>query len=67
MNLSRIIERHAQFSPRQVAIHFEGRDISYPQLWQDIERATVILRDGLPTAAPGKAQKRELLARAGAG
>lgn len=43
MNLSRIIERHAQFSPRQVALHFEGRDLSYPQLWQHIERASVTL------------------------
>jgi hypothetical protein len=36
MNLSRIIERHAQFTPQQVALHGDGEDISYLQLWQRI-------------------------------
>jgi fatty-acyl-CoA synthase len=40
MNLALIIKRHAQFSPQQVAIHAAGEDISYPVLWQRIERAT---------------------------
>ena len=43
MNLSRIIERHAAFTPHKVALHFEGVDISYAALWQRIERATRVL------------------------
>ena len=43
MNLSRIIERHAAFAPDQVALHFEGEDITYPQLWQRVEQATAVL------------------------
>lgn len=43
MNLAQIIERHAQFSPQQVAIHAAGEDITYPALWQRIERATGVL------------------------
>ena len=44
MNLARIIERHAAFAPGQVALHFEGEDISYPQLWQRVEQATAVLQ-----------------------
>lgn len=43
MNLAQIIQRHAQFSPQQVALHAAGEDISYPVLWQRIERATQVL------------------------
>ncbi|MDI1275350.1 AMP-binding protein [Polaromonas sp.] len=43
MNLAQIIERHAQFSPQQVAVHAAGEDITYPALWQRIERATGVL------------------------
>jgi fatty-acyl-CoA synthase len=43
MNLAQIIERHAQFSPQQVALHAAGEDITYPALWQRIERATGVL------------------------
>ncbi|WP_096697017.1 class I adenylate-forming enzyme family protein [Polaromonas sp. AER18D-145] len=43
MNLAQIIERHAQFSPQQVAIHAAGEDITYPALWQRIESATRVL------------------------
>lgn len=43
MNLAQIIERHAQFSPQQVAIHASGEDITYPALWQRIESATGVL------------------------
>lgn len=43
MNLAQIIERHAQFSPQQVAIHAAGEDITYPALWQRIECATRVL------------------------
>jgi len=44
MNLSRIIERHAQFAPEQVALHFDGQDIHYPHLWERICRATAVLQ-----------------------
>jgi fatty-acyl-CoA synthase len=44
MNLARIIERHAQFSPGQVALHFEGEDIRYSQLWARVCRATAALQ-----------------------
>ncbi|MDP3755351.1 AMP-binding protein, partial [Polaromonas sp.] len=43
MNLAQIIQRHAQFSPQQVAIHAAGEDITYPALWQRIERATGVM------------------------
>ena len=43
MNLAQIIQRHAQFSPQQVAIHATGEDITYPVLWKRIERATHVL------------------------
>ncbi len=43
MNLSRIIERHAQFTPDRVALHCEGEDIGYPQLWHRIRAATAVL------------------------
>lgn len=43
MNLAQIIERHAQFSPQQVAIHAAGEDITYPALWHRIESATGVL------------------------
>lgn len=48
MTLAQIIERQAQFSPQQVALHSAGEDISYFALWQRIERATsVLLKAGL--------------------
>jgi fatty-acyl-CoA synthase len=43
MNLSRIIERHAAFTPHKVALHVEGADISYAALWQRIKCATRVL------------------------
>ena len=43
MDLSRIIERHAQFTPDRVALHCEGEDITYPRLWQRIRAATAVL------------------------
>ncbi len=43
INLSRIVERHAQFSPRQVALHVEGEDITYARLWQLVDQATAAL------------------------
>ena len=44
MPLADIIARHASASPDQCALHFEGEDISYSQLWQRIKRATAVLR-----------------------
>jgi len=51
MNLSRIIERHAQFSPARVALHFDGENIRFAQLWARVRRATAVLQ-GLGVA-PG--------------
>ena len=44
MPLADIIARHASASPDQCALHFEGEDISYSQLWQRIKLATAVLR-----------------------
>ncbi|MDW5441704.1 class I adenylate-forming enzyme family protein [Polaromonas sp. SM01] len=43
MGLANIIERHAQLSPAQVALHFSGEDITYAELWRRIQRATEVL------------------------
>ena len=43
MNLSRIIEHWAGMTPAKCALHFQGADISYPELWQRIDAATVTL------------------------
>lgn len=43
MNLSRIIERHAQFAPQARALHWQGQDITYPELWRRIDDATAAL------------------------
>ena len=40
MNLSRFIERWAQHAPARTALHFQGVDLSYAQLWARTERAT---------------------------
>ena len=40
MDLSRIIERWAGFQPDRTAVHFQGRDLSYAQLWANIEAAS---------------------------
>ena len=44
MPLADIIERHARALPDRCALHFEGEDVSYSQLWQRIERTTDVLR-----------------------
>lgn len=44
MNLSRIIERHAQFTPERVALSCNGADMTYPQLWQRVRAATGVLQ-----------------------
>jgi fatty-acyl-CoA synthase len=43
MNLSRIVERWAQFRPHHVALHFLGEDITYSALWIRIKNATLRL------------------------
>ena len=43
LNLSRIVERHAQFSPHQVALHWHGQDTDYQALWQQVEASTSAL------------------------
>ena len=43
MDLSHWIERHARFSPRAIAIRFEGSDISYADLANRIWRAAAAL------------------------
>jgi len=43
LNLSRIVERHAQFSPHQVALHWHGQDTDYRALWQQVEASTSAL------------------------
>ncbi|HEU4351153.1 MAG TPA: long-chain fatty acid--CoA ligase [Burkholderiales bacterium] len=43
MDLSHWIERHARFSPRAVAVRFEGSDISYADLANRIRRAAALL------------------------
>jgi fatty-acyl-CoA synthase len=40
MNLSRAIESWAARSPSKVAIHFQGRDWTYAELWRQIEATT---------------------------
>ena len=38
MNLSRIMEGWAAQIPSKVALHFQGSDISYSELWNEIEK-----------------------------
>ena len=40
LNLSRIVERHAQFTPDQVALHWHGQDTNYRGLWQQVDAST---------------------------
>jgi len=40
MNLSRIVERWAEHFPAKTAIHFQGADWAYAELWRRIEDAT---------------------------
>jgi fatty-acyl-CoA synthase len=42
-DLASFIQRHAQLFPDKLALHHEGRDIGYAQLWQGIEAATAVL------------------------
>jgi fatty-acyl-CoA synthase len=43
MDLASVVQRHAQLSPGTLALHHEGRDISYAQVWQRIEAAAAVL------------------------
>ncbi len=42
-DLASFIQRHAQLFPDRLALHHEGRDISYAQLWERTEAATAVL------------------------
>ena len=44
MDLSHWIERHAAYAPEKPAIRFDGRDISYSELCQRIERLAAALQ-----------------------
>jgi fatty-acyl-CoA synthase len=39
LNLSRILEHWAAHCPSRVALHFEGADLTYAELWKRVERA----------------------------
>ena len=40
MNLSRIVERWGQHTPGHTALHFQGEDLSYAELWRRTQVAT---------------------------
>ncbi len=42
--LAGIIARHARATPHRTALHFEGADTSYGELWRRIEAATLTLQ-----------------------
>ncbi len=44
MSLSRLLEHWAAHCPSRIALHFEGADLTYGELWQRVERATRALR-----------------------
>ena len=46
MNLASFIERWAERSPHKVAIHYDGKDVTYSALWQQVEEATRSLAVG---------------------
>jgi len=46
MNLSRIVEHWSLHTPSGIALHFQGHDSSYAQLWQRVEQATRALAVG---------------------
>jgi len=43
MNLSRLIEHWAAHFPQKVAIHFQGMDTTYAELWVQIDRMSRLL------------------------
>ena len=43
MNLSRIVERWAEFRPDRVAVHFLGEDLTWSAFWRRVEAATLRL------------------------
>ncbi|KPK06788.1 MAG: hypothetical protein AMJ64_08370, partial [Betaproteobacteria bacterium SG8_39] len=43
MNLSRIVAHWADQTPDRTAIHYQGTDLGYAELWRRIERATAAL------------------------
>jgi fatty-acyl-CoA synthase len=44
LNLSRILERWAEHCPSRAALHFEGADLTYAELWKRVDRAARALR-----------------------
>jgi len=40
LNLSRVIEHWARHAPGRIAIHFDGAELSYAQLWERVGTAT---------------------------
>ncbi len=44
MDLAAAVQGHAQLSPTRLALHHEGHDISYAQLWQRVQDASAGLR-----------------------
>jgi fatty-acyl-CoA synthase len=44
MDLAPVIQRHAQIAPAKLALHHEGRDITYADFWQRIEGASAVLQ-----------------------
>jgi len=44
LNLSRIVEHWAEHRPSRVALHFEGADLTYAELWKRVVRAARGLR-----------------------
>jgi fatty-acyl-CoA synthase len=43
MDLSRVLERWVKAAPAKVALHWEGVDLTYADIWQRIEAATAVL------------------------
>jgi fatty-acyl-CoA synthase len=46
MDLSRIVERWAAHFPSKVALHFQGTDITYADLWQRISSTRIDVKKG---------------------
>ena len=44
MNIANWIDRHADFSPDKVAIHFEGEAITYAEMARQVETAAQVLK-----------------------
>ncbi len=58
MNLSRIVAHWAEQTPGRTAIHYQGADIHYAELWRRIERAS----DALTGLGVGRGDRVAILA-----